>query len=133
MVGLVLCSHGNLAPGLLEAAELILGAQEGVQTTPLSPEDSLETMSARIRQACAAADNGDGVLILADLLGGTPFNASALQLRNAPYELITGMNLPMLIEVLSNRDYITLPELASLALEAGCGGIRSAREALQVW
>lgn len=130
MIGVVLCGHGRLAPALLEAAELILGEQEHVATATLLPEDSLESLAPQIARACASFATADGVLVLIDLYGGTPFNATAIQLRRPDREVVTGMNLPMVIEVLSSRDGMRLTALAVLAAEAGGQGIRNGRSAL---
>lgn len=114
---IILITHGPLAQALLESAEMILGEQTDVQTICLGREDNLETARARVAEALRAA--GDGALVLADLFGGTASNAAAWALQGSRFELVAGVNLPMLLEVLMNRERLDAAALAELAVQRG--------------
>jgi mannose PTS system EIIA component len=125
VIGLVIVAHGNLAQELLGAAEIIAGKQEAVATVGLHPEDSISELPTRIAEAAQSLTNPDGVLVLVDLFGGSPCNATMRCLGTGlPYELVSGANLPMLLEVLTQRDCMTVPELITTAIESGREGIR---------
>ena len=124
-VGVVLAAHGSLAQALLDSAEMILGAQDRVVTAGLEPHDNLETYSEALQAAIERADQGSGVVVLIDLFGGTPGNAAALRMgqHKAPLPIVSGVNLPMLLEVLMAHDASSPTALAALALEAGNRGM----------
>ena len=130
MVGVVLAGHGQLAAALLASAELILGEQEQVVTVALEPGQSLDELQILIGEAITHAEQGDGVLVLLDLYGGTPSNATALHLQRARLEAVTGTNLPMLLEVLLNRQEQDLTALTALAEEIGRQGVLNVRAEL---
>ena len=126
MINILLISHGQLAPGALNAAELIIGKQQGVKTLSLNEEDPIEGLSLRVEEALSELILGSqGVLILVDLFGASPFNVSAGATQmHENIELVSGINLPMLTEVLMQRQYLNLSELADLAERSGCEGIK---------
>ncbi len=125
MIGIVLISHGGLADGLLDAAEMITGEAEQVACISLQPIDDIDVLVDRIQEAVNQVDNEAGVLLMVDLFGASPFNASGrLVLAQQDHlELITGMNLPMLVELLVQREGLSLEEAAKIALEAGKSGV----------
>lgn len=120
-VPIILAGHGGLPSGVGEAAEMILGPQSRLKVCELSPRDSPEEFGARL---LALAGTAPGLLVLADLHGGSPFNA-VRALAAAPgrrVELVAGLNLPMLLEVLLHTtDDVT--ELAGVARAAGRDGV----------
>ncbi len=122
-VGIVIAAHGDLAHALRQSAEMILGAQDGVVTVALNPQDNLDNLQATIREAIDQADSGVGVIVLIDLFGGTPGNAAALCLAERDLPIVSGVNLPMLLEVMLSRNSFSPAELAALALESGANGI----------
>jgi len=122
-IGIVIAAHGDLAHALRQSAEMILGAQDGVVTVALNPQDNLDSLQATIREAIERADSGLGVVVLIDLFGGTPGNAAALCLAERDLPIVSGVNLPMLLEVLLSRNSLSPVELAALALESGAAGI----------
>ena len=123
-IGVVIASHGDLARALVRSAEMIVGAQEGVATVCLEPSDNLETFHAAL---CAAVDRirtDAGVVVFIDLFGGTPANAAVLGLRERSYPVVSGVNLPMLLEVFVSRDGgLSAQELAEIALQSGQSSI----------
>lgn len=114
MMGVVIVSHGGLGDQLLACAESVVGRQEGVRILGLGTQDSPDGFEARMRRALEELKNPAGVLILSDMMGGTPCNV-CLRLARDPgfhFELVTGVNLPMVVTALSNRHYMPLAQLA---------------------
>lgn len=129
MIGLLLISHGEMASGLLDAAKLIVGEQENVAVIALREMDAIDALDQKIEQAVADLDQGQGVLILVDLFGASPFNASArVAMRMPNVDVITGMNLPMLLETTMNREMSELNDLINIAKNAGSDGVRVLKE-----
>jgi PTS system mannose-specific IIA component len=122
-VGVVIAAHGDLAGALRRSAEMIVGEQDGVVTVNLDPHDNLENMQTAIREAIRQADQGSGVVVLIDVFGGTPSNAAALCLAERRFPLISGVNLPMLLEVFMSRASLSQAELGAMALASGASGI----------
>ena len=124
MIGVVVASHGGLCRELLITAEMILGPAAQTAAAPLAAGVSLQDFAAQLRQAVAAVQQEAGVLLLADLAGGTPCNVAAvLAAQSEEIKVVTGVNLPMLLEVLSRREGLSLEELTELAVVAGQGGV----------
>ncbi len=124
MIGIVLATHGKIGTGLLSGAEAILGKQSQIRVLELDETDNLEIFSRKMAEAIAEIDDGDGVLVLADLMGGTPANAALLNLHTRNSDAVSGVNLAMLLEALLNRDTLDLPELTEAAILAGVNGIK---------
>ena len=124
MIGVVVASHGGLCRELLITAEMILGPAAQTAAAPLATGVSLQDFAAQLRQVVAAVQQEAGVLLLADLAGGTPCNVAAvLAAQSEEIKVVTGVNLPMLLEVLSRREGLSLEELAEIGATAGQGGI----------
>lgn len=125
MIGIVLISHGNFAEGLLDAAEMITGEAEKIACIGLQPMDDVDQLVDRIQDAVDQVNDGDGVLLLVDLFGASPFNAGGrLFLEKKDHlELVTGMNLPMLVELLVAREGLDLDGASQMVLQAGVSGI----------
>jgi mannose PTS system EIIA component len=103
MVGLVVAAHGRLAQELVATAEQIMGAMPEVATVSIEPGTSPEDIRAQMRAAVKELDHGEGVLVLADLFGGTPCKESLLLCQKANVEVLAGVNLPMLMKAASLR------------------------------
>jgi len=129
--GIIIVTHMDYGSSLLRAAECIAGPVQ--DCTCIQVDSSLEvgeTVS-RLKEAVDRLSNGKGVLVLTDMFGGTPTNLSLSLLGSrADVEVLTGVNLPMLLRVLSNRK-LALAEMAELALKAGCEGIIAAGKILR--
>ncbi len=131
MVGIVIVTHGAMTDGMLDAAGMIVGPMDGVAGVALMESDDVESLMERVEAAVNNVDHGDGVLILVDLFGASPFNASArLAMTREGIEVLTGVSLPMLLELVVQRDDQTLQELVEIAREAGTTGIRTLSETL---
>ncbi|MBX6423133.1 PTS sugar transporter subunit IIA [Thermosulfurimonas sp. F29] len=118
MTGILVIAHGNLARELVKVATFILEEEEGVFPLDIDPTEAPEGIRDRIEEALRQADQGQGVLILTDLFGGTPSNFGLAFLEEGRVEVVSGVNLPMLIKALQHRE---LPpgDLAALVTEAG--------------
>lgn len=125
MVGVVVASHGGFAGELIKSAELIVGKQENIVGLSLNPEDDPQELKKRMGKAVEEVDSGGGVIILVDLLGGSPGNVGAYFAKEG-IPVITGVNLPMLLELLVMRDG-HVEELAGHIVEAGIEGIGDLR------
>ena len=118
MVGLVVAAHGRLADELVATAEQIVGTLSHVQTVSIEPGSSPEAIRAKMKHAVHSLDAGEGVIVLADLFGGTPCKESMMLCSEEHLEVLAGVNLPMLLKANSLRDEkMSLPDLArALAL-----------------
>lgn len=119
MIGLVLVTHGRLAVELVSALEHVVGSQENVATVCIGPDDDMEQRRAEIMKSTKDVDDGDGVIVLTDMFGGTPSNLAISIMDNGKIEVIAGVNLPMLIKLASIRDANSLLEAATGAQDAG--------------
>jgi PTS system mannose-specific IIA component len=130
MVGVLIVTHKDLAEALLTVYDLILGRQEGILALSLDPDAPPETLVQQIQSSIAQVNNGDGVLILTDMLGGTPSNLSLSFLQEGQVEVVTGVNLPMLMKLANLRQGKPLAEIALALKESGQAGITVASEVL---
>jgi len=103
MLGIVLISHGNMADGMIDSAKMLFGEAglTQVRSVSLFPSDSPEALDVKITEALDEVDTGEGAIILVDLLGGTPCNRAAYKCKDV--QVITGMNLPLFVELLGLR------------------------------
>jgi len=124
MIGIVIVSHGDLGKQLLAAAELISGKQEKVVALGLDADDAIEALPGRISHAIDSIEDVAGVLVLVDLFGGSPGNATLRCLAERDFECISGANLPMLLEVLMMREGMSATDLAAQALQSGRTGVQ---------
>lgn len=119
MVGVLLVAHGHLTEAMIDSAKMIMGDEiPAYEALTLELGEDLSLYTQRFLDAIHRLDTGDGVLVLADLFAGTPANVALQNLQAERYGLVTGMNLAMVIEALSNRDGATLSEVKEMALEA---------------
>jgi PTS system mannose-specific IIA component len=119
MIGLVIVTHGRLAEELIAALEHVVGKQANITPVCIGPEDDMEQRRAMILDCVAAVEEGNGVVLLTDMFGGTPSNLAISVMDKANVEVIAGVNLPMLIKLVSVRQTESLEEAAQSAQEAG--------------
>lgn len=131
MIGIMVVAHFNLAQEMVAAVELIVGKQQQFESVGIFPDDDMEKIRGKIIQALKKVDSGDGVLILTDMFGGTPSNISLSFLEDGKIELVSGVNLPMLIKLTSYREGKTLDELARYISEYGQKNIYLAKDVLK--
>ena len=119
MIGLVIVTHGRLAEEFILAMEHVVGPQTGVRAICIGPEDDMEKRRRDILKAAAEVDEGQGVILLTDMFGGTPSNLAISVMEQTHAEVIAGLNLPMLIKLASVRNRLDLHGSVACAQEAG--------------
>jgi PTS system mannose-specific IIA component len=132
MVGILIVTHGKLAQELVETTRIIVGKNvENIVPITVDWNDDMSDIQKTISSAISKVDQGNGVLILTDMFGGTPSNIS-LSFLSEKVEIITGVNLPMLIKIVNVGDRFTLKELAQMIHEQGKKSIYLASEILSL-
>ncbi len=119
MIGLVLVTHGQLAREFIRAMEHVVGPQEKVAQVCIEPDDDIEQRRREIIDSVSRVDDGDGVVLLTDMFGGTPSNLAISVLDQGKVEVIAGINLPMLIKLASVRGSDPLKKAVAEAQKAG--------------
>ncbi|MBL4812679.1 MAG: PTS fructose transporter subunit IIA [Rhodobacteraceae bacterium] len=118
MIGVVIVGHGGLAREYLAAVEHVVGAQPGIKTIAIQPDDDRALKQEEICDAADSVDTGDGVVIVTDMFGGSPSNLSLRACSPDNRRILYGANLPMLIKLAKSRR-LSVPDAAAAALEAG--------------
>ena len=119
MIGMVLVTHGRLAAEFIAALEHVVGPQQRIAAVCIGADDDMEQRRRDILDSVAKVEEGDGVVLLTDMFGGTPSNLAISVLDRAKVEVIAGVNLPMLIKLASVRSTCKLPVAVTQAQEAG--------------
>ncbi len=119
MIGGIIVSHGKLAEELLNALTIILGEVVNMEAISIGWYDDVEDSKRKINQSLKRVDQKNGVLIFTDMFGGTPSNLSFSFLKDDRIEIITGVNLPMLIKFVSHQRSNKLKEVAKKVVEQG--------------
>jgi PTS system mannose-specific IIA component len=130
MIGVLVVTHNNLGQELVVCAENVVGKQEALVSLGVEGTESPDGFEVRLRESLSKVESNAGILVLSDMLGGTPCNV-CLRLARDPgchFELVTGVNLPMLITALANRHYMPLAQLAQKLVDDMA---RSAQRPLQ--
>ncbi|OCG16707.1 hypothetical protein A9G09_02680 [Gilliamella sp. wkB292] len=131
MIGVLLVSHGKMAEGIKDSVTMIVGEQDKFASLSLNPGQDINQLKTDLFNCSKSLNSGKGVLIFVDLFGASPYNAS---MRCLPeweklgmnVRIITGMNLPMVINAVCNRDSLSLLDLAKESIEAGQENIQEA-------
>jgi PTS system mannose-specific IIA component len=131
MIGVVLAAHGEVGPALLKAAEAIVGGLHGVRAVTLESGADPQRMREDVCAAVRAVDEGEGVLVLVDMFGGTPSNVCLSAETGTPTEVVTGVNLPMLIKASTARSATSLTEAAASIAQYGQRHIAHATQLLR--
>lgn len=129
-VGGVVVTHGHLANELLAAAEMIVGAVSHISAVSIGWHDDVEAARGEIERAIKQVSQGAGVLLLTDMFGGTPTNIAAMFLKETDVEVVTGVNLPMVIKLASQSEPETLGDIARRVRDLGREGIYLAGDIL---
>lgn len=129
-IGGVIVSHGQLAGELLAAAETVVGESKHIAAVSIGWNDEVETAKDEIAKAIKKVSSGNGVLLLTDMFGGTPTNISAMFIAEGQVEIVTGVNLPMVIKLASQHKEMTLLEMAKEVEEQGKQSIYRASQLL---
>jgi len=130
MIGLVVVCHEDMGAELVRAAEMIVGRIEAVETVSVKQDSAPETLRDRIHGAIKKVDRKKGVMLFTDMFGGTPSNI-ALAFLGDTVEVVSGVNLSMLIKFANHREEKALPELARLVQEAAQKSIVIASQMLK--
>ena len=123
MVGLIIATHGNTGVELVKSAEMFSGSLANYETWALNPGDNIELGEKRLEQYVKELDEGQGVLIMTDLFGGTPSNLALKISMREHVGVLTGVNFPMLIQFISDREESSMDELITKCEESGKSGI----------
>ncbi len=118
-IGGVIVSHGQVATELLAAAETVVGDLGHLTAVSIGWHDDVEAAKDEIERAIKQVSEGAGVLIMTDMFGGTPTNISAMFLKEGEVEIVTGVNLPMVIKLASYNKEGTLSDVAKIVEEQG--------------
>ena len=131
MIGGIIVSHGKLAEELLNALTIILGETINIEAISIGWYDDVEASKKKINESLKKVDQKNGVLIFTDMFGGTPSNLSFSFLKDDQVEIITGVNLPMLIKFASLQRSNSLQEVAKKVVEQGQKNIHLASALLR--
>ena len=132
MVGVIIAAHLRLADELLNAARIITGSRlDNFRTVSINIDDKPDQAREKLLAAVREVNTPDGTVILVDMFGGTPSNLSLSLLSRGKIEIITGVNLPMIIEAAGSSNRVSLAELISMLTATGQRGIRSAGTILE--
>ena len=131
MIGLVLVTHGNLADELISAMEHVVGPQDKVEAVCIGADDDIEQRRSDIISAVKAVSTKDGVVLVTDMFGGTPSNLAISIMGKSKLEVISGVNLPMLVKFASCRDKENLEECIIKIQESGKKYINIASRLIQ--
>ena len=130
MIGLVIVTHGGLALEFRSALEHVVGPQTQLETVSIGPDDDVAVRRGQILDAVRRTNDGDGVIILTDMFGGTPSNLAISVMDEAAVEVIAGINLPILVKLTSVRGELELADAVTSAREAGRKYIKVASQEL---
>lgn len=130
-IGAVIVSHGQVANELLAAAEAVVGDVDNIAAVSIGWHDDVEAAKAEIERAIEKVSQGVGVILLTDMFGGTPTNISAMFLREGEIEIISGVNLPMVVKVATIGKTAVLADFAKEVEEQGKSAIMRAGELLE--
>lgn len=132
MTGLLIVTHADFAAGLLRAAESILGPVSQAETVSICRQDSPDEMRQRLKASLKkVTGDGEGAIIMTDMFGGTPANISLPFLQPGQVEILTGVNLPMVLKFCNSRETTSVPELAALLKDYGQKNISLASDFLR--
>ncbi len=129
-IGGVIISHGQIANELVAAAETVVGELNHITAVSIGWHDDVESAQAEIERAIKKVSQGIGVLLLTDMFGGTPTNIATMFYHEGEVEIVTGVNLPMVIKLASQTKYIPLIEMADVVEKQGKEAIHQAGDLL---
>ena len=131
MLGLLVISHGRLAEELVNAVRTIVGPVDALEAVSIGWDDPVEASTQRIEGAIGRVDCGQGVLLVTDMFGGTPTNLALALHDPGRIEIVTGVNLPMLIKFANLREQLDLQDAAGRIADQGREAIHVASHFLQ--
>jgi|TARA_B100001175_G_C19495266_1_gene634880 PTS system mannose-specific IIA component len=130
MIGIIIVTHGNLALELKSSMEHILGIQKNIEIISIKPDDDLDIKKSALEESIKKVTKDSGTIILTDMFGGTPSNLAISFLKIGKVEIISGVNLPMLVKLIGSRDSNDLQKVARESKESAQKYISIASEIL---
>lgn len=128
MLGIIVGTHGHFSEQLVESCKMICGTTSNLKAVTLIPGEGIESVGKKYQQVLEELDTSDGVIFLNDLFGGSPYNAACRIVVNEPnYGIVSGVNLPMLIEMLGlqmSEEKLPIQEVMEKAVNAGKMGVQ---------
>lgn len=132
MAAIVVGSHGSFSRELINSAEMICGKQENVGCVTFNPGESADDLVGKYEDVVSKLDCTDGVLFIVDLFGGSPYNAaSRIAVNNEDMDIVTGVNLPIALEIFGMHDFSSVEELVKVALDSSAETIKSFKETMK--
>lgn len=119
MIGIIVVTHGGLGNELIAVAEHVVGRQQAIASVAIGPDDDIERRREEIISRAKEVDDGSGVAVLTDMFGGTPSNLAISIMLPGKIEVVAGVNVPMLIKLISVRNSMQLLPAVMTAQEAG--------------
>jgi mannose PTS system EIIA component len=128
MIHIIVATHGGLARELVNTAQLIVGAQSELVAVCLEMHEGIEDLKRKFTAAFVPASETVAYLVLVDMFGGTPSNVALELSQTHPLRVVTGVNLPMLLEAITHRPIMDLPSLAEFTMKKGRQSIFNAND-----
>ncbi|MEA4933710.1 MAG: PTS sugar transporter subunit IIA [Lawsonibacter sp.] len=128
MVELIVVTHGSVADALKETAEMLVGEQGHIRTFGLHLGESVDELREKVAAAIEVAHGQGEVMVITDMLAGSPFNIASSLMSRYQFEHLTGINFPVFLEILSNRDECTAAQLMEMATSSGRDTLMDARK-----
>ena len=125
---LIVSAHGMLAKEVVNSAGMVFGAIDDLDIVTFVPGENAETLKARYKELIDGYKEDEEILFLVDLFGGSPYNAAASCLKHAHMECVAGMNFPMILGILENRERVSLEDLPEIGKQSGIAGIINVRK-----
>ncbi|MCE3200114.1 PTS sugar transporter subunit IIA [Paenibacillus sonchi] len=133
MIGVIVATHGRFSEELLRSTSMVYGQLENVVGVTFEPGESVNGLVDKFKIALGTIDWSDGVLFLVDLFGGSPYNAaSRIAAGYENMDIVSGVNLPMVVDVLVSRSTEQLEDLVKLAIRAGQDSMKSFRTVREI-
>ncbi|QWU17956.1 PTS system, mannose-specific IIA component [Paenibacillus sophorae] len=128
MIAVIVGTHGKFSEELLRSTSMVFGELENVAGVTFEPGESVSGLVDKFKAALDTLEWSDGVIFLVDLFGGSPYNAaSRIAAGYENMDIVSGVNLPMIVDVMVNRSTEQLGDLADLAIRAGQDSMKSFR------
>lgn len=130
---IIVAAHGRLARELINSTEMIFGKQENIQAIEFIPGENTENLKNKYKECLKNVEGSEEVLILVDLFGGSPYNAAfEIALPNENMDILTGVNVPMLLEILEMRENLSIKDIISNINDSKNQYIRSCKQSLKI-
>ncbi len=128
MIGIIIMSHGNFAKEMLNSVQHITDARDGMDSVCLFPDDDVETKRQELIEKIKLVDKGKGVVIFTEIFGGTPSNIAISLLEQNKVEVLAGVNIPMVVKLVQEREKSPIKSAIDASIEAGKKYITSASQ-----